>query len=436
MKRKGIKTLIWILVIVGILLCVYLYLTTDALKSKKQIFWKYALKNEEISHMINNDDVSNIVSRKNNNSYTIAENLYMSTNNKKYAITANTTAKNLNNIYTEVNIAKGNSNLENIKLVKKNNVFGFKIADLGDEYIVVKNDDLTELAKKMNVSNQNDFPNSINVSMIPEIFVQDQNDVDYIYDKYSKLIMSNTKRKNYRAQKNIDVKINNDTYKTIGYKISLNQNETKKILGLLCDEISNDRRTLNILSKKFKSMNLPNKYSDSEFIVANLKQYKNDINSVDTNNDKYLDIIVYADGDNIVQTNIKLDDRVIKIIYDNNNNKLNIIQEMQNTEPQNKFKINDKFFNMINLIERIEITNKVSDDKNGVETNINLLCKNENLYTYKSVTNITNEVTENTDYENSKKTIVDDMDESQLPSYYENIKNKIKEIYNQKKNVE
>lgn len=69
--------------------------------------------------------------------------------------------------------------------------------ELANGYITVKNGNLKSLLQNMGIDNTTNFPDSINFETYSDVLELSQDDVNYITDKYTKLIISDTNKKNY-----------------------------------------------------------------------------------------------------------------------------------------------------------------------------------------------------------------------------------------------
>ena len=319
MKKKIISIIIVILLIlVGV--GVFLYLKTDMFKSNQQLFWNYAIKNSEVTELFNNDSVKEIKNKKINNSYKINSKLDINTEDGEYLINSNTNSKNLNDIFTQVEFTKDSENIVDFNLVKKNNVVGLKMDELANGYITLKNSDLKSLAEKIGLENTNSFPDNINWGTYVDILEIQQDDVDYISNKYMKLIINDTNKKNYEKSGSAGIKINDKIHTATTYKMTITENESKKILSDVFNELSKDSRTLNIISSKLKMLNLPSEYTQINYLSEKFTKIKSNIDSLETTDDELLEITVYAEKSELIQTDIKVkDERIIKIVYDKEN---------------------------------------------------------------------------------------------------------------------
>lgn len=197
MKKKKIILIIVLILLILLGVLGYMYYATDFLKSDEQLFWKYAVKNSEIAQLFNNDEIINIKNKKVNNSYKIDSSLNIHTKNNVYMVSANTNAKNSSDIFTKIVLKKDNTDIIDCNFIKENNIVGFKMDELANGYITVKNGNLKSLLQNMGIEDTKNFPDSINFETYSDVLELSQDDVNYITDKYTKLIISDTNKKNY-----------------------------------------------------------------------------------------------------------------------------------------------------------------------------------------------------------------------------------------------
>lgn len=186
-----------------------------------------------------------------------------------------------------------------------------------------------------------------------------------------------------------------------------------------------------------KMLNLSDEYSQINYISSKFSNIANNINSLDTSDDELLEIIVYAEKNELVQTSIKIkQEKLIKIVNDKENNKINIKQEILKENLKDKFKlsISDVLNKILSQIEEIEISNETKNE-NNIITNIDVLCKNNITLTYNSNLQVTENIEESNDYDNSKKLVLNDLSKEQLKNLYNILSKNILSIYQDKKAI-
>ena len=184
-----------------------------------------------------------------------------------------------------------------------------------------------------------------------------------------------------------------------------------------------------------KMLNLSDEYSQINYISSKFSNIANNINSLDTSDDELLEIIVYAEKNELVQTSIKIkQEKLIKIVNDKENNKINIKQEILKENLKDKFilSISDVLNKILSQIEEIEISNETKNE-NNIITNIDVLCKNNITLTYNSNLQVTENIEESNDYD--KKLVLNDLSKEQLKNLYNILSKNILSIYQDKKAI-
>ena len=239
MKAKKILLFIIIilLLIIGVLAIVYY--KTDVFKSRSQKFWKYANQNMEFMDLFNNQDMQEIRNKRSNNPYEVSSVLNINKDNDSYIITAKTSAKDSNNLVTDVNFEYNNKKIIDFVLAKKSNLVSFMSKELANGFIAIKNNNIQELAKEAGMEDVSNIPDSINwTSLIDVLYVQ-ESDEKYFIETYSKLIEENISKENYTEEQS-GVKINDDVHSATGYKLVLTENETKEIAKKILNNIKDE----------------------------------------------------------------------------------------------------------------------------------------------------------------------------------------------------
>lgn len=434
MKKKKIviiAILIILIIIAGVI--VYLYKNTDYLKTKQQLFWKYAIQNSEITNLFNSEELSEIKRQKTINSYKANSQLKITNEGDIYTIDTNTNAKNTNDIFTYVEIEKNSNSVVDFNLVKKSNVVGIKMDELANGYITLKNSNLKDLAERIGIEDLDMIPENINVGTYLDLLEISDEDTTYITNKYTNLILSDTTKDNYSKGESMGIKIDDQIHTGTAYKISLTENETKKILRDIFLELSKDSRTLNLISSKMKLLNFGSEHTSVNTISNKFLEISEKINSVESTDDEFIEVTVYVENFELLQTNIKFkNENLIKITYDKENNNLKIKQELLNKKTKFVLSISDALDKAISQIQEVDINTDVSEDKTEVTTNVDIICDNNLDISYNSTTKITNDIEMSSDYDESLKIIINDLNELQLKNLYKAILVTIPGIYQDK----
>lgn len=434
MKKKVLIGLIIFLLVTGtILFLVFKY--TNLLLTKKQIFWKYAIKNGEIAQLFNSDEMKEFRQKKSNNSYKQSSKIKVYDDNDIYQITSETNAKNSSDMYTYAVLEKNSEKIIDAKCVKKSNLFGVKIDELADGYITIKNNNLKDLATKMGIQDVELIPDSINSCNYLELLEISDDDASYMSKKYSKLLMSKTSGKNYEKLENTQIKIANEVYDVQAYRFTLSENEMKDLSTTFCKTLSEDSRTLNLISTKMKLANFPDKYTSINYLSDKCVEISNRIDSIKTTDEEFIQITVYINGQDLIQTDVKFrDENLVKIIYNKKENSLSIQQDLLNRSNKFILSISDALDYALSKVKSVTVKTQVTDDKNKVITNVDIQCENNLNISYEAETEITDKIIDKDDYESSKKVILNDLSQEKLEYLFKALVETAKSIYSEKVN--
>ena len=431
MKAKKILLFIIIilLLIIGVLAIVYY--KTDVFKSSSQKFWKYANQNMEFMDLFNNQDMQEIRNKRSNNPYEVSSVLNINKDGDSYIITANTSAKDSNNLVTDVNFEYNNKKIIDFVLAKKSNLVSFMSKELANGFIAIKNNNIQELAKEAGMEDVSNIPDSINwTSLIDVLYVQ-ESDEKYFIETYSKLIEENISKENYTEEQS-GVKINDDVHSATGYKLVLTENETKEIAKKILSNIKDeDARAINFISSRLKLLNVPKKYTEHDAIAGEVSKLIEQIDSIETTDEKLLEATVYVENKQTIQANIKIKDgSVIKIIFKRDENKLYIIQDSKN---EYLAKSSNPILSHIGNIKEITLSNNISDDKNSSTIEFKAQFFNNFNIEYNSKITIGESGSASIEFENTPRVVLNELESENLKSTYKTIVYGLGKIYENKK---
>ena len=431
-NKKKLVFLLLIVLIIAIVL-VIIYNKTDWLMNNEQRFWKYFCKNDEMTELFCSEDIQMIKNKKNSNPYVVNSNLKISNENSTYTITADTNAQNANDVTTHIDAKHNESDLINFNLVKKGNLIGIKMDGLANGYISVKNNNLTELADKIGVEDSTQFPSNLNWFNYYDLLYLSQNDVKYISDNYSKLISKSLSNHNY-SRDDSGIKIKEVTHTSVGYKVTLNESETKQVLKVILTNMSQDSRILNIISAKLKLLNFPSKYTEINYISSWCSEYANKLDSSNSSESPFLEITAYTENGELLQTNFRIaENRVFELTFDKDNNEIVLKQENMSRNENNKISLPEPIGVIFENIQEISVKNQFLDDNNGVTTLCNISFFDKTNVEFSSKLQLKDSVENDTDYDESKKVVLNELDDDGLKYMYNAIEKKLKAIYEEKK---
>ena len=313
--------LIFIFIFSGIM--TFIYLKTDLLKSNKQLFFKYLIEENKMCNMIfvnpevfmnNNSYTSNgtidfiydyagIQEVENDNiSKNIKQNIKDLKNieNLSANIQSNVDKKNKKSFYN-IELLKNEESIMNFEFVRDNDKYAFKSNEIVKAYIGIENNNINDLLKKMENVDSEIIPSKINFENINESFFKLQmEDKEHIYETYKNIFVQSLDNKKYVKEKNKKINVNNNTYNTNLYTLSLTKAESIELIKKVFQTLKQDSITLNVISNKIKIINADSEYSNIKKITEQIDNYLEEIEKQEKTDEEFIKIDVYEDK-NIVR---------------------------------------------------------------------------------------------------------------------------------------
>ena len=170
-KLKRNLILIFSIVIILFATIFVLYMTTDIFRTKRDAFFRYAMQIPDVFDVLDtNSDYQTYQKTKQTNTYlTTGEMKITSSENiadesilsKVNMIVFGKTDNKKEQANYDITIRSDNNNLFSMTAARDKDLYGFYSEQIADGYIVFRNDNLTELATKMNIENaKNLFDNT------------------------------------------------------------------------------------------------------------------------------------------------------------------------------------------------------------------------------------------------------------------------------------
>lgn len=321
MARKKRITLIIVIVVLILLIIggifLVLYLNTDMFKSNQTLFIKYLGKNSEniqrLENIINKTEYDELLKT---NPYNVTSEIKVN-----YTENVGTTEENNNNSINQLKITvdgqtdnNNNYDYRNIKLLKNDeqimqneilhtsNNYGIKFTDLFNQYVVVENQNLKDLLKRIGYTDEQIeyVPDSINFDndILQDIKFSNE-EIESLINKYTIIITQNIGEANFQRQKNQVIEINGQNYSANAYILVLTKEQLNNIYINILENLKEDETVLNKI----------------EAIQNKINQLTLGKESIDFKNDliEKIDLTIQK----IRQTNIGTDETKI-VVYENN----------------------------------------------------------------------------------------------------------------------
>ena len=357
-----------IIVIIIIITGILLYLNTDMFKSNKTLFFKYLGKSsenikeiEEIfesteyeKNLQNNkytDDI-NIKVNYTNNLQTTSEDNINTINNVKLLIKGE---EDKNNKYsykdfklekdkniatnTENQSSSENSNESNnkeqnimeVEYIKNDNNYGIRFSDLFKQYLLVENNNLKDLFRKIGYSEQEleNVPDSIEINDITLSDIKfTEDEIKQLSEKYSEIINKKVSKEKFEKKSKQVITINEKNITTNAYILKLTNEELNNLYVDLLESLKQDEIILNkieSIQNKINSININSSESKDlkESFVEKIDLQIEKINKTNIGNQE-TKIIVYENSGKTIRTAIQGKDYEINFDYINTQDEKNI----------------------------------------------------------------------------------------------------------------
>lgn len=356
--EKKIKIIILVLVILLIALgstMAYAYFFTDYLKSDKEAFFKYILKNEELIDNLKDEDFSKYIEKQKNTAYSNNGEITISSDTEETLQDGSdikltfkgTRDDNSQYFKQDINVKVENESIS-MELLKQEDIYGFKIDNMFKKFLAVQNKDLKKWAKVLNMTDEQieaipdkiEFNETINFS---------DEEINGISQKYKNIINENLTDEMFSKEKEKEVTI---------YKLQLTKKQYNDILAKILETIKSDDVVLNRITAMYGQQNNSAKDSVIKMYQENLdEEIKNLQNISSEEASEKIIFNVYKAKNQLLQTE-KIEDNTklsvskaqngINILYSENDEKGN---ETDRQEIQiMKQKDNDKLTYSINVI--------------------------------------------------------------------------------------
>ena len=324
-KKK--KIIICGLSISMIVVCLALiYIFTDLFKTKEQLFFKYIVKQkDEIESVLSNNEIKQFNIEEKNSSYIKEGNITVDTGleilkpvNIKITEKGNNKDKIRN---TFIDAEYNNLKLANATIIKDNDYYLIKSNLLSDKYLAVENNNLKDLAKDFGIQNTEYIPDKINEIDYTELFEFTDDEIIHILKEYIPIYRKHVKNNDYIKRKNVKLDKSSDNLTSI--EVQLSEKQVNDLMIELLKNLHEDDKTINIINKKINIINPESKYTNNEMIKEKISDLIEYFSSKDVKDEKFLSIIIYKKLNNVIKTELVLNnERIFSIERNDDENKL------------------------------------------------------------------------------------------------------------------
>ena len=437
MRNKKILTIVIVFIVV---LCItggvlaYLFLTTSAFKSDKEMFLEYFSQNiQMLNNMKSSGTYKQILDEE-----TFESNTEIKVSNSRggeissplndLSMTINMQKDNANRYsYTDAQLLFKDEEYLEVELIEDQDLSGIRFTDVVKQFITKREEDETG---KIPVS-------------IEEIISEEE--ITSIKEKCVNIIKQELENATYSKIKNTMITYNNNTIKTNAYTVALTQDQVGNIILTILENLKTDE----IILQKAEMFGITNLGEEIDKLIDDLSDYENihemkitvyeqnDIlirtiveyagntitleNSVENNSQKIKLQVSYPNFDKVVEQNLE----ITKTITDNEET-YNISIELIDGEDTKTI----NFTNQLTINEQNIIINTQAQYTQGIETTTITAINNTNL-----VDNIENKFILDesnnailTDYDETTRETVINLLKENVPKVFENRINLLSEL--------
>ena len=486
MTPKNKRTLIIVGPIIAlaiiILVIVILYLTTDFLKSKKDLFLKYMSQNVDAAKIVidnkSEKEYSNLLKQNKNESKmeinaTYTENINTSQENKnndlnKLKLSIDSQSEYMNNYeYKDIRLIYNNASMIRTEYIKENEKYGLRFPERFNQFLTVENQNLKQIATQAGFSEEltEIIPENIQEYDINNVFSLSDEEIETLKNRYSNVIKNNIPKNKYSKQKDALITIGEQSINSTAYSITLTQEEANDIYIKLLEELKEDDIIKNKLSQMEPLSSIFNliKQDERAYNLSNLEEectrlIEEKINYIQQNNigTSEVKFTVYQTKGNTVRTQISEEARQITLdfdITDTNNINVNIQNKNINQEKENEsntkiIKTNDGEGNKFSIkfektlgddISQIEFyrNKKINDSDATINTGISYNDGNDNLLEITSDENVTinQDFTRKIELDEVNSVIANDYDESLISKWTNQVKEYLEQVRTKNQSV-
>lgn len=326
-----ISIVLLLLVISGVL--ILLYINTDMFKSNTTLFTKYIGQNVEnmdvLYNKIGESEYNNLLQQNKyttetevkvsdiENLGTTSEGAQNSINQLKLKITGQTDNSNKYN-YQDVHLLSNDEEVSEIEYIQKENTYGIRFSDIFNQYILVENENLKELLKKADYTEEKieNIPDTLEFKQdYKEIFQFSEEEKIEIKTKYINIINSSISKNNFTKQKNQNIQIDGKNIKVNSYILTITKEQLNNIYLKILEEMKQDETILakvDNVQTVLKTYQIKSTTNLREQFVKKLENLITDINRNNIGQDE-TKIIVYENNRTTVRTEIQTPDYEIYI---------------------------------------------------------------------------------------------------------------------------
>ncbi len=354
MQDNKIKIIIIILIVLIFLVGIggtVLYFTTDMLKSSKILFQKYIA--QDMQNIVDVFEVSkeeqniDLLRKSDYKEATNATLKYLEKENDEqevYTIKEEGINKaQENSSYRNISMLYGDNVLMSVDLLKQNNTFGFRLANLVQQFVSVQNATVPYFVSSMGLDGSI-FQETLKGVDVAGLLDFSDEEVEQLTNTYMSVVLKDLDKAHYSSKRNSIITLNNkESVTTNAYTLTITKNELDKLYKKLLNQAINDNiilAKLDSIDSKIKEAGFKEAEGKSlkEQYISNLKEIVDGLEYQGEDSRK-ISVTVYEQKGRTVRTLIKTENAEYEIDLDSSNGKKLSLKTTEITGEEKKIKL-------------------------------------------------------------------------------------------------
>lgn len=354
MQDNKIKIIIIILIVLIFLVGIggtVLYFTTDMLKSSKILFQKYIA--QDMQNIVDVFEVSkeeqniDLLRKSDYKEATNATLKYLEKENDEqevYTIKEEGINKaQENSSYRNISMSYGDNVLMSVDLLSQNNTYGFRLANLVQQFVSVQNATVPYFVSSMGLDGSI-FQETLKGVDIAGLLDFSDEEVEQLTNTYMSLVLKDLDKAHYSSKRNSIITLNNkESVTTNAYTLTITKNELDKLYKKLLNQAINDNiilAKLDSIDSKIKEAGFKEAEGKSlkEQYISKLKEIVDGLEYQGEDSRK-ISVTVYEQKGRTVRTLIKTENAEYEIDLDSSKGKKLSLKTTQITGEEKKIKL-------------------------------------------------------------------------------------------------
>ena len=354
MQDNKIKIIIIILIVLIFLVGIggtVLYFTTDMLKSSKILFQKYIA--QDMQNIVDVFEVSkeeqniDLLRKSDYKEATNATLKYLEKENDEqevYTIKEEGINKaQENSSYRNISMLYGDNVLMSVDLLSQNNTYGFRLANLVQQFVSVQNATVPYFVSSMGLDGSI-FQETLKGVDVAGLLDFSDEEVAQLTNTYMSLVLKDLDKAHYSSKRNSIITLNNkESVTTNAYTLTITKNELDKLYKKLLNQAINDNiilAKLDSIDSKIKEAGFKEAEGKSlkEQYISNLKEIVDGLEYQGEDSRK-ISVTVYEQKGRTVRTLIKTENAEYEIDLDSSNGKKLSLKTTEITGEEKKIKL-------------------------------------------------------------------------------------------------